>query len=45
MALSIAHGARPTYEGDGFAVVRHPDTRVVFEALRTLIQTVRVRLG
>lgn len=42
---TIGHGARPTYEGDGFAVVRHEDTRVVFEALRTLIQTVRVRLG
>jgi formate-dependent phosphoribosylglycinamide formyltransferase (GAR transformylase) len=30
------------YEGEGFAIVRHPDTRVVTDALSTLIQTVRV---
>lgn len=32
-----------SYEGDGWAIVRHPDTRVVEEALSTLIRTVRVR--
>ena len=31
------------YEGDGFAIVRHPDTEVVQAALRTLIETVKVR--
>jgi formate-dependent phosphoribosylglycinamide formyltransferase (GAR transformylase) len=31
------------YEGEGFAIVRHPDTAVVTAALRTLIETVRVR--
>jgi formate-dependent phosphoribosylglycinamide formyltransferase (GAR transformylase) len=31
-----------SYEGEGWALVRHPDTRVVYEALRTLISLVRV---
>jgi biotin carboxylase len=31
------------YEGEGFAIVRHPDTAVVTAALRTLIETVKVR--
>jgi hypothetical protein len=31
-----------TYEGDGFVILRHPDTRVVENALETLIETVRV---
>lgn len=31
-----------SYEGDGFAIVRHPDTAVVEEALGTLIRTIRV---
>lgn len=30
------------YEGEGFVIVRHPDTRVVTDALSTLIQTIRV---
>lgn len=40
-------GAPPSssYEGDGFAIVRHPDTEVVERALSRLIQRVRVRLG
>lgn len=33
------------YEGEGFAIVRHPDTEVVESAIRTLIQTVRVEFG
>ena len=41
----IGAAARPSYEGDGWAVVRHPDTEVVRDALRTLISSVRVRLG
>jgi len=32
-----------SYEGDGFVIVRHRDTRVVQAALSTLIQTIRVR--
>ena len=31
-----------SYEGDGWAIVRHPDTAVVQEALRRLVSTVRV---
>ncbi|MSP56995.1 MAG: ATP-grasp domain-containing protein [Myxococcales bacterium] len=31
-----------SYEGDGFVILRHPDTAVVEHALETLIQTVHV---
>jgi biotin carboxylase len=31
------------YEGEGFVIVRHPDTRVVQQALTTIIETVKVR--
>lgn len=34
---------RDTYEGDGYAIVRHPDTEVVRRALKVIIETVRVR--
>ncbi len=34
-----------SYEGDGYITVRHPDTAVVTEALKTLVTTVRVELG
>lgn len=34
---------RDSYEGDGYAIVRHPDTEVVKRALATIIETVRVR--
>ena len=37
--------ARPTYEGDGWILVRHPETRVVMEALRDVISNVRVELA
>lgn len=32
-----------SYEGDGYAIVRHPETAVVEAAVRELIETVRVR--
>ena len=40
-------GAAPSssYEGDGFIILRHPETAVVMKALKTLISTVRVELG
>ncbi|MCA0376070.1 MAG: ATP-grasp domain-containing protein [Gemmatimonadetes bacterium] len=40
-------GQPPTgsYEGEGFLMVRHPDTAVVESALARIISTVRVRLG
>jgi len=31
-----------SYEGDGYAVVQHPETEVVADALRTIIRSVRV---
>jgi len=34
-----------SYEGDGYVIVRHPDTAVVTDALRRLVTTVRVELG
>jgi hypothetical protein len=34
-----------SYEGDGYITVRHPDTGVVTDALKTLVTTVRVELG
>jgi biotin carboxylase len=37
--------ARPTYEGDGWVLVRHPETAVVVEALRDVVSNVRVELG
>ena len=34
-----------TYEGDGFAIVRHPETKVVERALERVLATVRIELG
>jgi hypothetical protein len=34
-----------SYEGDGYVIVRHPDTAVVNDALRRLVTGVRVELG
>ncbi|MEZ4239034.1 MAG: ATP-grasp domain-containing protein [Myxococcota bacterium] len=34
---------RTTYEGDGFAILRHPSDDVVVAAVKTLIETVKVR--
>ncbi|MFK7742939.1 MAG: acetyl-CoA carboxylase biotin carboxylase subunit family protein, partial [Planctomycetota bacterium] len=33
-----------TYEGDGFLIVRHPDTNVVRDAVQQIVQLVRVEL-
>lgn len=40
-------GARPSssYEGDGYALLRHPETRVVEQALRRIVELVYVELG
>lgn len=42
-----AIGARPStsYEGDGYVIVRHPDTTVVERALGHVVANVRVDLG
>jgi hypothetical protein len=34
-----------TYEGDGFAIVRHPETEVVDRALDRALELVRIELG
>jgi hypothetical protein len=34
-----------TYEGDGYIILRHPETAVVEEGLRRVIELVRVELG
>lgn len=34
-----------TYEGEGFIILRHPETEVVREALQFVVSTVRVVLG
>ncbi|MBI5849432.1 MAG: ATP-grasp domain-containing protein [Planctomycetes bacterium] len=34
-----------TYEGEGYVIVRHEDTRVVQRALERIVDLVRVRLG
>jgi biotin carboxylase len=33
------------YEGEGYALIRHPETAVVHEALRTLVSLVRVEMA
>jgi biotin carboxylase len=35
----------PSYEGEGYIVVRHPETAVVRDALARIVGTVRVELG
>jgi formate-dependent phosphoribosylglycinamide formyltransferase (GAR transformylase) len=37
--------ASDSYEGEGFVVLRHPDTKTVAAALERLVQLVRVELG
>ena len=34
-----------SYEGEGYVIVRHQDTRVVEAALQLIVQTLRVELG
>jgi len=34
-----------TYEGEGYVVVRHEDTAVVYEAIRQLVTNIKVELG
>lgn len=40
-------GARPnsSYEGDGYALLRHPETKVVEQGLRRIVELVYVELG
>ena len=41
----IGDAPRDSYEGDGYVILRHPDTAVVDRGLLRLISTVRVELG
>ena len=34
-----------SYEGDGYVIVRHPDTEVVKQAMTRIIETIRVEYG
>ncbi|MDX1507146.1 MAG: hypothetical protein R3358_02620, partial [Woeseiaceae bacterium] len=34
-----------SYEGDGYVIVRHPDTQVVEHALTEIVKTIRVELA
>jgi biotin carboxylase len=34
-----------SYEGDGYVIVRHPDTEVVTAAMKTIVETVQVQYG
>jgi biotin carboxylase len=42
---ALGASASGTYEGEGFIIVRHPDTAAVRDALTKIVRTVRVRLG
>ena len=41
----VGFGARPSYEGDGWIVVRHRETAAVERALSDIVSTVRVELA
>mgnify|MGYP002623776129 CR=1 FL=1 len=42
---AVGRAAQATYEGDGYVIVRHPDTAVVTRAVQHVVRTVRVELG
>ena len=42
-APQVGQPRSPHYEGDGWVVVRHPKTEGVVAALRTVLETVRIR--
>lgn len=44
-APKVGAARAQSYEGEGWATVRHPTTEGVKQALRTLIETVQVRYG
>ena len=39
------HPPSDSYEGDGYVIVRHPETRVVEHALTEIVKTIRVELA
>jgi len=40
----IGQEASPSYEGEGFIILRHPDSKIVDEALKDIVENVRVDL-
>ena len=45
--MAAVSGQAPTgaYDGEGFIILRHPETEVVERGLEFLVSTVRVELG
>ncbi|TNE60453.1 MAG: ATP-grasp domain-containing protein [Bacteroidetes bacterium] len=41
----IGQEAAPNYEGEGYIIIRHPETEVVRRALSRIVSVVRVELG
>lgn len=41
----VGQAAATSYEGEGFVIVRHPDTEVVTKAVQHVVRTVRVELA
>jgi len=41
----VGQSPSSSYEGEGYIIVRHPETRVVEDALRKIVTRVRVELG
>jgi hypothetical protein len=41
----IGQAPSVSYEGEGYIVLRHPETATVEQALRRLVSLVRVELG
>ncbi len=42
---AIGQPAASSYEGEGYVILRHPDTAVVAEGLKRLVQILRIELG
>jgi ATP-grasp domain len=42
---TLGKAPNQSYEGDGFIIVRHPDTAVVTQAVQQIVRTVRVEVG
>jgi biotin carboxylase len=42
---AAGHSPTGSYEGEGFIIVRHPETEVVEQAVRRIVSLVRVELG
>ena len=42
---AVGDGPSTSYEGEGFIIIRHPETAVVADALSRIVQTVRVEFG